>query len=78
LPQTDTKGQVIRFGYDAVNRITTKTYSNGDPRVSYLYDNPQVANGKGKLASVATSKVTTTCNNYDAKGRARHRPAPHR
>ena len=69
--QTDAKGQVISFEYDAVNRLTTKTYSTGDPTVTYSYDNPQVVNGKGKLYSVATSKATTTYGNFDAMGRAR-------
>lgn len=69
--QTDAKGQTISFKYDAVNRLTTKTYSTGDPTVIYSYDNPQITNGKGKLYSVATSKVTTTYGNYDAMGRAR-------
>jgi len=68
--QTDAKGQTISFGYDAVNRITTKTYSTGDPTVTYSYDNPQVANGKGKLYSVVSSRAATTYDSYDAMGRA--------
>ena len=34
----DARSITITYGYDALNRITGKTYSNGDPSVSYTYD----------------------------------------
>ena len=30
---------MVDFSYDALNRVTSKTYANGDPAVSYTYDN---------------------------------------
>jgi RHS repeat-associated protein len=65
--QTDAKGQIITFGYDAKNRITSKTYSTSDPTVSYVYDS--ATDGIGHLYSVSNSNVTTVNNAYDEMGR---------
>ena len=38
LTKKDALSITITYGYDALNRMTGKTYSNGDPAVSYSYD----------------------------------------
>jgi RHS repeat-associated protein len=57
LTQTDAKGQIITFGYDALNRMVSKSYSTGQPTVYNIYDNLDLANGIGKL--YATIQDTT-------------------
>ncbi len=36
--KTDARGYTITYSYDQLNRMTGRTYSNGDPAVSYVYD----------------------------------------
>ena len=36
--KTDARAITTTYSYDALNRITGMTYSNGDPSVSYTYD----------------------------------------
>jgi len=68
--QTDAKNQVITFAYDALNRVTSKTYATGDPAVSYTYDNTGAgANGIGRLHAVSNAAATTTYDAYDETGR---------
>jgi len=38
LTKTDARGIQTTFSYDSLDRITGKTYSNGDPSVGYTYD----------------------------------------
>jgi len=38
LTKKDARTFTITYGYDVLNRMTGKTYSNGDPAVSYSYD----------------------------------------
>jgi YD repeat-containing protein len=71
ISQTDSKGQMITFSYDELNRLLTKTYSISDPQVTYAYDSLSIPNGRGRLASVTNTNVTTVFNEYDAMGRAR-------
>ena len=52
--------------YDALNRITGTSYSDGTPAVSYSYDTCAV--GRGRLCSVSNS-VSTASLNYDSLGR---------
>jgi RHS repeat-associated protein len=40
LTKTDARSITTTYAYDALNRLTGKTYSNGDPAVSYTYDQP--------------------------------------
>ena len=58
--QTDAKGQIIRFNYDGLNRVTEKIYENeninppNDPhKVIYTYDDPAVPNSIEKLTKVS-------------------------
>ena len=58
------------YAYDALNRATTRNYSDGTPAVTYGYDAGGVANSKGRLTSVSSSVSTTNYTAYDALGRA--------
>src|SRR5205823_10644165 len=66
--EIDAPGVVSTYGYDALNRATTRNYSDGTPSVSYSYD-PNIANGKGRLSTVSSSVSTYSYSNYDALGR---------
>ena len=53
-------GSACTSGYDALNRLTAKTYSDGTPPVTYAYDAPPPTSTAtqyflGRLASVSTS-----------------------
>ena len=52
--KTDARGY-IDCVYDALNRITTRTYSDGTPTVTYNYDGAGVAYSKGRLTSMSSS-----------------------
>lgn len=67
ISQTDAKGQDIEFAYDDLNRIKTKTYSTGEPTVTYTYD--LAANGIGQVYSVTNTDVTSVNTAYDEVGR---------
>ena len=69
LTQTDAKNQTIHLTYDELDRVTAKTYSTGDPTISYAYDNPAVPNGVGRLASMSNGIATTEYLAYDPMGR---------
>jgi YD repeat-containing protein len=52
--KTDRKSVVTTYSYDLLGRLTGKTYSNGDPAVSYTYDLG------GRLATAANGTDTLT------------------
>lgn len=61
---------------DALNRVTKKTYSNGDPAVVYTYDETSVTgisgftNGIGRRTGMTDASGSTVWN-YDPVGRAK-------
>ena len=57
------------YGYDALNRLTQKTYSDGTATVTYSYDDATIAYGKGRLKKVTNGISPTTILAYDALGR---------
>lgn len=69
--KTDPRNITTNVTYDALNRITGKTYS-GDGGVTssviYSYDSAQATNGKGRLTSLSSGIATSTFN-YDSVGR---------
>jgi len=67
--QTDAKGQTVTFTYDGLNRVKSKTYSTGDPAVTYTYDSTAIENGIGRLYQVKNANAGTTIERYDAMGR---------
>lgn len=77
LTKTDARNVITCFGllsgtscatgYDALSRLTQKSYSDGTPAVTYSYD-PNVQFGKGRLGSISNSNATTNYTSFDAFG----------
>lgn len=68
LYKTDARGVLTTYAYDALNRVTSRTYSDSTPTVTYAYD-PNIANGKGRLSSVSSSVSSYSYGSYDTLGR---------
>jgi RHS repeat-associated protein len=71
--RTDARGVTTTYAYDALNRLTGKSYSNGDPSVSYFYDQTSyngltISNGKGRRTGMSDGSGQTAWS-YDAMGR---------
>jgi len=69
LTTTDANNVTITTAYDALNRQYSRTYSDSTPDVSYIYDDPLVANSKGKLTSVSSSVSESRYTSFDLAGR---------
>jgi RHS repeat-associated protein len=69
LTRTDARGVTTTNVYDKLNRVTSRTYTDGTPEVSFIYDDPGVANSRGRLTSVSSSVSTYNYIAYDALGR---------
>jgi RHS repeat-associated protein len=71
--KTDARGTQTAYTYDALNRITGRSYSGGTaaqtPTVTYRYDTAGIANSKGRLTKVSSSVSVTNYAAYDALGR---------
>jgi len=69
--KTDARGVVTNYTYDALNRVTMRSYSGEagytTPSVTYTYDN--LPNAKGKLTKVSSSISTTEYTAFDIIGR---------
>jgi RHS repeat-associated protein len=68
IPNTSTH-RTINYSYDALNRIITRTYNDGTPNVSYIYDAASVAFSKGRLTEVSSSVSSYSYDEYDLMGR---------
>lgn len=69
--KTDARGVVTAYSYDALGRVTSRSYTDGTPAVTYAYDDPEVPHSKGRLTSVGSSVSTYVYASYDARGRVR-------
>jgi RHS repeat-associated protein len=69
--RTDARGVVTTNVYDALNRVTSRTYSDGTPSESYVYDSLSVENSKGKLVSASSSVSSTHYDEFDSLGRVK-------
>jgi RHS repeat-associated protein len=67
--KTDARNPAVTTttNYDALNRITSRSYSDGTPTVTYAYD-LTVPNAKGRVTSVSSSVSTYSYTEYDALG----------
>ncbi len=72
IQETGPSGETVNYAYDAMNRITRIEYvkAGGQTRtIDHTWDNPNVANGKGRVyTSWHSDGIGYTCN-YDAMGR---------
>ena len=67
LRQTDARGKWSEATYDALHRITARTYSDATPAVTYTYYQSGAKPQVGQLKSVS-SNVGTTTYTYDKFG----------
>jgi YD repeat-containing protein len=67
VPNTSTR-RAITYAYDALNRLTARTYNDGTPNVSYSYDAADVAFSKGRLTAVTSSVSAYSYGEYDPLG----------
>lgn len=67
--KVDARGVTTTYVYDALNRPTSRTYSDGTPAVTYTYDATGISNSKGRLTSVSSNVSTYSYSGYDAAGR---------
>ena len=73
--RTDARNVVTTYSYDALNRLTAKTYTAttpATPAVSYYYDQPSyngltITNGKGRRTGMSDGTGQTAWS-YDAAG----------
>ena len=78
LTQEDANSETTSFEYDALNRVTKKSYATASQEITYTYDNTTIGdNGIGKLHSVEYEDTapdpdvitTRTYEKYDKMGR---------
>jgi YD repeat-containing protein len=69
--KTDGRPTTVSYGYDRLNRMTGKTYSDGTPAVTYAFDAGGL-NSLGHLTSVTNGNSTTGYGPFDANGRPRN------
>lgn len=69
LERTDPRGVVTTYAFDALHRITARSYSDGTPGVTYTYYGDSTPSLRGRLASISSSVSTNTYDSYDALGR---------
>jgi len=74
LTKADARGITTTLAYDALNRLTGKTYSNGDPSVVYRYDESACL-GAGACSNIGRRTSMSDAGgseawSYDALGRA--------
>ncbi len=71
--RTDPRGITTTYAYDALNRLTSVTYSDTTPARSFFYDQPTyngltITNGKGRRTGMSDGSGATGWS-YDAAGR---------
>jgi RHS repeat-associated protein len=67
--KTDARGVVTTYVYDNINRVVSRSYSDGTPAVSYTYENATIPFSKGRLTKVSSSISETRYNQFDNLGR---------
>jgi RHS repeat-associated protein len=70
--RTDARNITTTYAYDALNRLASKSYSDGTLTAVYTYDQTYVSNSLGRLSSVGTysgsTQVTGGNIDYDTIG----------
>lgn len=67
--KTDSRGIVTTLSFDAINRMTQKSYSDGTPTATNTFDDPTVPYSIGRLTAVASSASKTSYAVLDPVGR---------
>jgi RHS repeat-associated protein len=72
--RTDARGILTTYAYDALNRIATKSFSDGTGSVTFGYDNPNawgrtLTNTTGRLVTIGTGDGQGEVFSYDPLGR---------
>src|SRR5262245_22034297 len=68
--KTDARNITTTYGYDALNRNNTVTYSDSTPGITRTYDTATLGNGRLRKTETAGSMGSrVTINEYDAMGR---------
>jgi RHS repeat-associated protein len=67
--KVDARSITTTFAYDWLNRVTSRSYSDSTPTVTYTYDAAGVSNSKGRLTSISSSVSADTITAYDVLGR---------
>ncbi len=70
---TDARSITTTYAYDAENRVTSKTYSDSTPAVTYFYDQTSyngltITNGKGRRTGMSDGSGATAWS-YDSVGK---------
>jgi RHS repeat-associated protein len=72
VSKTDARNITTTYGYDALNRNTTVSYSDSTPSITHTYDTATLGKGRLQKAETAGSMGSrVTINDYDALGRPR-------
>lgn len=69
LTKTDARGVVTTFTYDSLNRVASRSYSDGTPNVAYTYDDALVPFSRGKLTKISSSASISENTAYDEQER---------
>jgi RHS repeat-associated protein len=73
ISQVTARNITITNGYDKLNRVVTRTYSDGTPSVNYFYDGTGLsevpANSKGKLTKVTNTVSENRFVSFDVMGK---------
>ena len=67
LTKIDARSITTTYTYDQLNRVKTRSYSDGTPAVTYTYDN--YPNAKGLLTKISSSVSETEYTSFDKLGR---------
>lgn len=76
--KTDARNVKTTYAYDALNRLTSKSFSDSTPTVTYMYDQTSyngltITNGVGRLTGIKETSGSTTLGmtawSFDAAGR---------
>jgi len=71
---TDARGKTANYTYDALNRVTSITFNDSTPAITFGYDNTEGSpGGKGRLHYATDSASGTSVFLYDQHGRVRGR-----
>jgi RHS repeat-associated protein len=73
ISRTDARGFTTNYSpsespIDSLHRVTKKTYTNGDPSVTFSFDDPTVANSIGRRTGMTDAAGSSTWT-YDFAGR---------